>query len=471
MLLLKPLIYAFYFLYARSGANDIVNNPWYSKRMFRLLTELGVNASLDIVFSHGNWWEHTRASGDGGVNNDKTMRDFYSMCYETSRLHRKAKLCDIGGSTYLKDDISTEISKKYGKENLVAIDGTVDGTADSKTVTSNSSETLDANNSTEPNSSSIYNKCRNKFTIAVLNNRHGGLCGFRVIQQSIATDRSVVSVNVQLFSRRKIIIEAIKEMRDSPSHLLDRNLFNDLDDIDVINLDVKKLGEWRSRWQDLDSSNSNFNSKNQQDIRRIQSDFNDDKHRINVQMDTQRMSENPEWHGLFQLPPELDHAILCTVRTSNVNRLLLKDLLATSCLIQQEHNHSKRPSVNYPVILIVDGVIIQTSSEAEDGSNILFRNVTDIELCWTKKTKIIPKDTVVEEPQKCLEDWNPLREKNYDAGKSVHSIFLKPLVIIYGTPSDHSLRTILRDFAIYLTNSVSSVYDSSVRVYSDLEYK
>ena len=50
-------------------------------------------------------------------------------------------------------------------------------------------------------------------------------------------------------------------------------------------------------------------------------------------------------------------------------------------------------------------------------------------------------------------------------------IYARPFYIVYGTPNDVSIRTAIRDLAIYLANSHLAAHGTFVQVLSDFEYK
>jgi len=71
----------------RVGADDKTVHPWYAKRTARALAEW--EAELEIVPSlvevnevegKEHWWWDTNSENDGGVLNDKLMRNFYGKC-------------------------------------------------------------------------------------------------------------------------------------------------------------------------------------------------------------------------------------------------------------------------------------------------------------------------------------------------------------------------------------------------------
>ena len=61
---------------ARVGLQDNAVSPWFVRRMARMLTEVGVNVTLDLVAGKEHWWWDTDAENDGGVNNDPRVREF-----------------------------------------------------------------------------------------------------------------------------------------------------------------------------------------------------------------------------------------------------------------------------------------------------------------------------------------------------------------------------------------------------------
>ena len=67
---------------ARVGLQDNAVSPWFVRRMARMLTEVGVNVTLDLVAGKEHWWWDTDAPNDGGVNNDPRMRAAFTSMRE-----------------------------------------------------------------------------------------------------------------------------------------------------------------------------------------------------------------------------------------------------------------------------------------------------------------------------------------------------------------------------------------------------
>lgn len=67
-------------VHIRVGSHDSTTHPWFSRRMFRVLEHLGVNATIEEVLGKMHWWWDTKVENDGGVLNDARMRRFYASC-------------------------------------------------------------------------------------------------------------------------------------------------------------------------------------------------------------------------------------------------------------------------------------------------------------------------------------------------------------------------------------------------------
>lgn len=66
---------------ARIGANDRAVPPWQVRRMVRLLREIGVNVTYEELPGKDHWWWDSTRANDGGVLNDKTMRDYFRLAF------------------------------------------------------------------------------------------------------------------------------------------------------------------------------------------------------------------------------------------------------------------------------------------------------------------------------------------------------------------------------------------------------
>ncbi|KAK3593447.1 hypothetical protein CHS0354_020212 [Potamilus streckersoni] len=61
---------------ARIGAKDRTVHPYFVKRMYRLLKEIGVQVNYNELEGKEHWWWDTNERNDGGVSNDKKIRKF-----------------------------------------------------------------------------------------------------------------------------------------------------------------------------------------------------------------------------------------------------------------------------------------------------------------------------------------------------------------------------------------------------------
>ncbi|KAL3875128.1 hypothetical protein ACJMK2_038060 [Sinanodonta woodiana] len=61
---------------ARIGAKDRTVHPYFVKRMYRLLKEIGADVNYTEVEGKEHWWWDTEETNDGGVSNDKQIREF-----------------------------------------------------------------------------------------------------------------------------------------------------------------------------------------------------------------------------------------------------------------------------------------------------------------------------------------------------------------------------------------------------------
>lgn len=75
----------------RVGADDATVSPWFTRRMVRLLTELGANATLDEVPGMAHWWWDSVTANDGGAVNDARARAFFASCLQRARSPRQSR--------------------------------------------------------------------------------------------------------------------------------------------------------------------------------------------------------------------------------------------------------------------------------------------------------------------------------------------------------------------------------------------
>lgn len=61
----------------RTGSDDASVHPWHTRRMARVLSELGVDVALTEFQGKGHWWWDTAVESDGGAMNDAELRTFY----------------------------------------------------------------------------------------------------------------------------------------------------------------------------------------------------------------------------------------------------------------------------------------------------------------------------------------------------------------------------------------------------------
>ncbi|XP_060576275.1 uncharacterized protein LOC132733629 [Ruditapes philippinarum] len=60
----------------RIGGADRTVHPWFTRRMYRLLSEQGMLVNYTEVTGKEHWWWDTVETNDGGAVNDKYLRDF-----------------------------------------------------------------------------------------------------------------------------------------------------------------------------------------------------------------------------------------------------------------------------------------------------------------------------------------------------------------------------------------------------------
>ncbi|XP_063426134.1 uncharacterized protein LOC134709942 [Mytilus trossulus] len=88
----------------RTGAADKTVPPFYLRRMYRLLREIGAMVNYTEPEGKEHWWWDTKETNDGGVVNDKYIRDFTAKALEQK----------LG---YCRDDNCKQASdNKYSKQ-------------------------------------------------------------------------------------------------------------------------------------------------------------------------------------------------------------------------------------------------------------------------------------------------------------------------------------------------------------------
>ena len=64
----------------RVGSADGTVPPYWSRKMARLLREVGADVRYSELAGKEHWWWDTAQENDGGVNNDPEVRDFLAAC-------------------------------------------------------------------------------------------------------------------------------------------------------------------------------------------------------------------------------------------------------------------------------------------------------------------------------------------------------------------------------------------------------
>jgi hypothetical protein len=116
-------------------------------------------------------------------------------------------------------------------------------------------------------------------------------------------------------------------------------------------------------------------------------------------------------------------------------------------------------------------ILIHPNSSLFDQPDILVNGET-ILLSQPRDTSIvicIPPEAG-SKPHLCEISLN-IEEKSLMNYGPIRQIYARPLVIVYGTPSMQSLRSAMRDYAVYLASSIYTAHHSTVEVMSDMEYR
>jgi hypothetical protein len=135
-------------VHVRVGSQDSTVHPFYSRRMHRLLQQVGVNSTYDELPGKLHWWWDTDVANDGGVLNDPRMRAFYSHCRQRAEQENLAQTVPAGAASFA-----------------------------------------------QPVAQSAH-PCRADLTVVVVNPAtHSGRCGIRVHHQARAMTRSTVHLS------------------------------------------------------------------------------------------------------------------------------------------------------------------------------------------------------------------------------------------------------------------------------------
>jgi len=149
----------------------------------------------------------------------------------------------------------------------------------------------------------------------------------------------------------------------------------------------------------------------------------------------------------------------CDISATNVRRLRL-DLGFNSGLFGVEQLKVNGVAINVP---LVDSYI--TRFEGNQPGNVTAQtSSTYLDICFQSSSNQALASI-------CHEQINPLKEKtlvNYGPSRSLYS---RPFIIVYGTPSNQAIRVAIKDLAVYLGNSHYSAHGTKVKVLSDLEYR
>eukprot|EP01038_Epipyxis_sp_PR26KG_P004199 gene4199-5972_t len=217
--------YMYYDVHIRVGHVDHTTHPWYSRRMYRLLAQqqrsvvhsynnsyynLNSVVRLEEVAGKGHWWWDTTHDNDGGVMNDKTMRDMYHRCH--SKLTEQMKI------NYYYNDFISNYSKITG---ITTMNNTSNGLMNEfndwlhKQYSLNEDDPMPVKQTKSNNNNNNNNKikkdhlqthegvhhlltnrkCHGNITLTLKNPAtHAGYCGIRILQQYRILSTSRVTI-------------------------------------------------------------------------------------------------------------------------------------------------------------------------------------------------------------------------------------------------------------------------------------
>lgn len=472
-------------IHVRVGSKDTISHPWVSKRIYRqfheaLLTRAGVldmdptahsnkDASsrladkfnsacdsqlvLDIVRGHGHWWNDSASSGDGGITNDATIREFYAKC-------RTRSIADV-------------ISSAEFRRRQEAVTGTPDA-ASAEGVTINTSQIRQ-----EARLDDGHRHCSEASYSIILYSPSESecYCGVCVTQQARSLERSDVLVKTEILPRRQLIMRAIREVNLQSKAKSTGDYFEDfeLNEKEMVYFDMA------AEASDLSADEADRNwvairaGKRKGTPSAFESSRNDEDTAVSMKRSVrQKILQHPEMDGLFTLPTHVSYGNLCIIRTNNVRRMRLMNVLHQSCRGNSSFS-SIRTGGNAslsPTLVIVDGRIVRPPRVGTSAftAAIFEVNYPVVDLCWNSKRPSLFdwRDSTV---YICSHPMNPLTEKAVLASGSMRSLLSRPIVIIFGTPSNLDLRQVLRDMAVRIASTIAASTGIYVHLFSDFEYR
>ena len=458
-------------IHLRVGSEDQTTNPWFSRRMYRLLTQQNHRSVvLEEVPQRQHWWWDTAHENDGGVMNDEPMRSVYHRCLIQSNIMQRARKmkmmrfskvqlphvsahgdlpinstsdndASITGNT---DDFHTKKQQVISQRPRNIVRGKYSAESstkrqDNKEVSSSSSkEKIITDSSPEEDEEDISSKdvsenhpCLGEFTVEAINLAYSrGLCGFRILQQLQQLEKSVV--RVQCSKLDDVVASQL-------TGILASNVFSEKKAKSTMSIDAEK-------------SDKSFGTKK------------------NVDSEPEAASGNTfQWldSGSPSMVISNDSSRVyaaafkgqnCKITTRNVLRM---SITFNPIEIEQREVDIDDASSTYlnnrKGSWTVDRRLIDMN-HADD----LYTNTSTINLCWIEN----------QSPEICKEHLNALKEKSPALQGPLRMVTTKPLLIVYGTPrSSSSVRVALKDFAIYIANAYAAAHGNFVRVITDLEYR
>ncbi|XP_072030612.1 uncharacterized protein [Amphiura filiformis] len=160
----------------RIGAQDRTVHPFYVRRMYRLLQEVGVNVTYTELAGKEHWWWDTWTTNDGGAVNDPQLRNFANQIAEDAPSYASGS-CDAEGLDCSQPNYALKYS---GIENL---------------------------------------EKSGKWTLTVVNPAFGeGLLGVRILQQSVPFRTSKVEMEFPDRTHAELRTVNVDRFSLNPSH-------------------------------------------------------------------------------------------------------------------------------------------------------------------------------------------------------------------------------------------------------------
>ena len=420
-------------VHIRVGSGDLTTHPWFSRRMARLLLSKHRHngTRLEEVSNKEHWWWDTTRSNDGGVMNDATMRALYNECRlrAKSRQRRRDSLQQWHADSVRSFFECRDKNECIGQAARVPDNhpNETDTTVNSAPSTAKARKSPTSGSSTSMEDSFYEDLMNNNacvtgnFAVHAVNLAHSrGACGMRILQQQQQLSMSKVEVSCSS------LISATPAARDGDGEVpveLQERLAN-LETSD----DSEALDAYSASYQKSAAKFNRFGVSSQPPSRK--------------ELESQR----------------------CDIRTQNVLRLSIGfgPFPGSVSDADIQHHGSNRLARWY-----VNGVRIDMIG------GTIYANASTIELCWPGAGQgghggqSQSKGPAFH----CERKLDSAEEKSPALQGPLRMVASRPVLVVYGTPRESTVRLAMRDLAIYIANAHATAHHTFIRAVTDLEYR